>query len=79
MNIVKNVDIGTLNSTVTKNSSLAYENNRKSPREKSPMHNMFDNINSGSQMIGGFDFTFYARKKGQAQNKFNDNRNNFIL
>ena len=74
---MKNIDIGAMNTTVVKNSSLAYETNRKSPREKSPAHSLFDSINGGPNQIAGFDFTFYARKKGQ--NKLGDNRNNFIL
>ena len=59
---------------------MAYESTRKSPRDKSPGPAMYEvNMNGGglNQMVGGFDFTFYARKKGS--NKFNETRNNFIL
>ena len=79
INIVKNIEIGSFSSAAVKNSTLAYENHRKPVRDKSPGTVMYDNNLGGlNQMAGGFDFTFYARKKGQS-NKFNDTRNNFIL
>ena len=69
--IAKNIEISMANSSITKNSSLAYQSNRKSPRERSP--GMLDNIQGG-----GFDFTFYSRKKGGK--RFNETfSNNFIL
>lgn len=80
MNIAKNVEIGSFSSAAVKNSTMAYESTRKSPRDKSPGPAMYEvNMNGGglNQMVGGFDFTFYARKKGS--NKFNETRNNFIL
>ena len=79
VNIAKNVDIGSFSSAAVKNSTMAYEVTRKSPRDKSPGPAIYEaSLNGGlNQMIGGFDFTFYARKKGS--NKFNDTRNNFIL
>ena len=58
------------NVSIIKNSSLAYESSRRYPREKSPVFP--DNIHGG-----GFDFTFYGKKKGQK--KFNETFNNFIL
>ncbi len=89
INIMKNVEIGTLNNSIAKNSFVESNHmginngiNRRSPRDRAMGEPLFEqiamgNINLNSNGLNGLDYTFYVRKK--ISTKFYETKNNFIL
>lgn len=74
INIMKNVEIGSLNNSVAKNSFVEGAN-RKSPRDRPVGEPLFEN-SGACNGLNGLDFTFYVRKK---VTKFYETKNNFVL